>query len=231
MKAIILAAGMGTRLLPLTENKPKGLIEVLGVPMVERQMQCLIDKGITDITIVTGYLHGQYEYLVDKYSVTLVHNDKYDVYNNIYSMYLVRDVLPGSYVIESDFYWFNNVLDKCPTQSMCFCNLREEFWNEWVIRSDENDRITGFDIADGTNDYILSGLSYWTEEDGRFIAQKIEKEIHEGNFTDLFWDEMVKRHLGDMNVKLRKLTGNDSYEIDSVEDLEFVKRNYGSKIR
>lgn len=224
MKAIILAAGMGTRLRPLTENKPKGLVEVHGTPMVERQLKYLNEKGIYDITVVTGYLSEQYAYLKDKYDVKLIHNDKYDVYNNIYTMYLVRDILPGAYVVESDFFWFNNIIDPDIEESTCFCNLREEFWNEWIIRKDENDRITAFDIDDGTNDYILSGLSYWTEEDGKFIVEKLEEVIAGGNFTELYWDEMVKRHLGEINVKLRRLTSIDSYEIDSVKDLEFAEK-------
>ena len=224
MKAIVLAAGMGTRLRPLTENKPKGLVEVHGTPMVERQLEYLHEKGIYDITVVTGYLREQYDYLKEKYGVKLIHNDKYDVYNNIYTMYLVRDILPGSYVIESDFFWCNNIIDPDPKESMCFCNLREEFWNEWIIRRDENDRITAFDIDNGKNDYILSGISYWTEEDGKFIVEKLEEEIAKNDFTFLYWDEMVKRHLGEINVKLRKLTSMDTFEIDSVEDLEFAEK-------
>lgn len=223
MKAIILAAGMGTRLRPLTEKKPKGLIKVNGIPMIERQLKYLNEKRIYDITVVTGYLSEQFAYLQSKYGVKLIHNDKYDVYNNIYTMYLVRAILPGAYVIESDFFWVNNMIDPAPKESMCFCNLREEFWNEWVIRTDENDRITAFEIADGMNEYILSGLSYWTKEDGEFISGKLEEIIASGNFADLYWDEMVKRHLGEINVRLKRLTNIDSYEIDSVEDLEFVE--------
>lgn len=224
MKAIILAAGMGTRLGLLTKNKPKSLVKVNGIPIIERQLKYLNEKGIYDITVVTGYLSEQFAYLEGMYGVKLIHNDKYDLYNNIYTMYLVRAILPGAYVIEGDCFWVNNIIDPEPTESMCFCNFREEFSNEWIIRKDENDRITAFEIDDGMNDYILSGLSYWTEEDGEFISEKLEGVIASGNFTDLYWDEMVKRHLGEINVKLKRLTSMDSYEIDSLEDLKFVEK-------
>ncbi|HEY4552441.1 MAG TPA: sugar phosphate nucleotidyltransferase [Bacillaceae bacterium] len=224
MRAIILAAGMGTRLRPLTEDRPKGLVKVNGTPMVERQIEYLNEKGIHDITLVTGYLHEHYEYMRGKYGVEIVHNDKYDVYNNIYTMYLVRHLLPGAYVVESDFYWNNNIIDPDPECSTCFCNLREEFTHEWVIKKDENDRITDFSIEDGHDDYILSGISYWTEKDGRFIVEKLEEEIKNGNFTDLYWDQMVWRHLGDMYVKLRRLSSTDTFEIDSVDDLQKAER-------
>lgn len=224
MKAIILAAGMGTRLRPLTEKMPKALIKLKGIPMIERQLMYLNEKGIYDITVVTGYLSEQFNYLVDKFGVKLIHNDKYEVFNNIYTMYLVRDFLPGSYVIESDFFWVTNIIDPDPKESMCFCNFREKFWNEWIIRTDENNRIIAIEIGDGMNEYILSGLSYWTEKDGEFIKEKLEEAISTGEFEELYWDEIVKCHLSEMNVKLKRLTSLDSYEIDSVEDLRFVEK-------
>src|SRR5215813_596789 len=100
MKAIILAAGMGTRLRPLTLTTPKALTVVNGKPMLERQVEFLQDVGVSEIIVVTGYLAEKFEYLKEKYGVKLVHNDKYDVYNNMYTMYLVREYLPDSYVID-----------------------------------------------------------------------------------------------------------------------------------
>ena len=63
MRVIILAAGMGTRLRPLTDDKPKSLVEVNGEPMIERQLRFLKEKGIEDIIIVTGYMAEKFEYL------------------------------------------------------------------------------------------------------------------------------------------------------------------------
>ena len=104
MRVIILAAGMGTRLRPLTDDKPKSLVEVNGEPMIERQLRFLKEKGIEDIIIVTGYMAEKFEYLKEKYGVKLIHNDKYDVYNNVYTMYLVREYLEDAYVSEADVY-------------------------------------------------------------------------------------------------------------------------------
>ena len=81
MRAILLAAGMGTRLRPLTIDTPKSLISVNGKPMLETQIQFLKEKGIDDIIVVTGYLSEKFEYIKEKYGVKLIHNDKYDIYN------------------------------------------------------------------------------------------------------------------------------------------------------
>ena len=78
MKAIILAAGMGTRLRPLTNEMPKALVKVNGKPMLERQIEFLHEKGIKDIIIVTGYLKEKFDYLQGKYGVELIFNEKYD---------------------------------------------------------------------------------------------------------------------------------------------------------
>lgn len=91
MRAILLAAGMGTRLRPLTLTTPKSLTVVNGKPMLEQQIEFLREVGVEEIIVVTGYLAEKFAYLTDKYGVKLVHNDLYDVYNNIYTMYLVRD--------------------------------------------------------------------------------------------------------------------------------------------
>ena len=102
MRAILLAAGMGTRLRPLTLDTPKSLIEVNGRPLLERQIEFLRERGVEEIIVVTGYLAEKFDYLKDKYGVKLVNNDKYDIYNNIYTMYLVREYLENTYVVDAD---------------------------------------------------------------------------------------------------------------------------------
>ena len=104
MNAIILAAGLGTRLRPLTDDRPKCMVEVCGIPMVERQIQFLHEVGISDITLVSGYKAESLEYLKDKYGVDIVANPKYDIVNNIYSMYVVKERLGDTYVLEGDVY-------------------------------------------------------------------------------------------------------------------------------
>ena len=154
MRAIILAAGMGTRLRPLTDNKPKSLVEVAGEAMAERQVRFLKEKGIDDIVMVVGYQKEAFEYLVDKYGVKLVFNEKFDVYNNIYSMYKVRDLLGGSYVLEGDIYMNKNIIDPGISRSTYFSCHKEAFVNEWKLVVDSKDKVSAIDICDGDG-YIM----------------------------------------------------------------------------
>lgn len=219
MKAILLAAGMGTRLRPLTLDTPKSLVKVNGKPILEKQIEFLKEIGIEEIIIVTGYLKEKFEYLRDKYKVTLIHNDKYNQYNNIYTMYLVREYLPDSYVIDADVYLNRNFLINNPKSSLYFSAKKLKFKNEWMLRYDDRFRINRVDVGDGYKEYILTGISYWAEEDGKYIIRKLEDAISKGDFKDLYWDDMVKDNINDLNVFLHRIKHDDSFEIDTLEDL------------
>ena len=125
MNAIILAAGMGTRLRPLTNDRPKCLVEVNGIPMVERQIQFLKEKGIEDITLISGYKAEALDFLKEKYGVDIVFNDRYDSCNNINSLYIVRDRFHDTYVMEGDVYMDKNVLLSEVSQSTYFAKKKK----------------------------------------------------------------------------------------------------------
>ncbi|MFJ5713593.1 NTP transferase domain-containing protein [Neobacillus sp. NPDC093127] len=224
MRAILLAAGMGTRLRPLTLTTPKSLTVVNGKPMLEKQVEYLQEIGVDEIIVVTGYLAEKFEYLKEKYGVTLVHNDKYEIYNNMYTMYLVREYLHDTYVIDADVYLHHNFLLKSPKTSMYFSARKPDFKAEWMIRYNDQYKVTDIEVGDGNHEYILCGVSYWSEEDGRYIVGKLEEAVEGGNFKDFWWDEIVKNNLSGLNVHLQEIHPNDSYEIDSLEDLEKVNK-------
>nr|WP_314277141.1 sugar phosphate nucleotidyltransferase [uncultured Peptostreptococcus sp.] len=229
MRAIILAAGMGTRLRPLTDNKPKSLVKVAGEPMTERQVRFLKEKGIDDITIVVGYKKEEFDYLVDRYGVKLVFNEKYDTYNNIYSMYKVRDILGGSYVLEGDIYMYKNIIDPNILESTYFSCYKEDFTNEWKLVVDSNDRVSGIDICDG-NGFIMCGVSYWDYEDGKYIKEKLDYIEKIKDYENKYWDDVVRDNIGQLNIVINKLERNDLMEIDNIEDLQKVESYIGSKL-
>lgn len=223
MRAILLAAGMGTRLRPITLTTPKSLVPVNGVPMAERQIEFLKEVGIEDIIVVTGYLHESFNYLKEKYGVKLIHNDKYDVYNNIYTMYLVKDYLKNSYVIDADIYLNNNFFLESPKTSLYFSAKKRDFQNEWMLRFKEDLRVYDIEVGTKEEDYILSGVSFWSEKDGEKIVKKLEEAIKGGDFTNLYWDDIVKDNIKDLEVYVHKIGSEDVFEVDSIEDLRKVE--------
>ncbi|WP_026885078.1 CTP--phosphocholine cytidylyltransferase [Clostridium beijerinckii] len=226
MRAILMAAGMGTRLRPLTENTPKSLIEVNGMSLLERQIINLKEIGIDEIIVLTGYLHEKFDEIVKKYDLIKVINDKYNVYNNIYTMYLVRQYLKDTFVIDADNYITRNFLPKSkPNTSIYYSACKENIEGEWILKYDDNDRIFGVDIGKkGDNpSYIMSGASFWTEKDGELIARKVEGAINKGDFRDLYWDSIAVDNLEHMEVHIEKIQSNDIFEIDSLQDLAYLK--------
>lgn len=222
MRGILLAAGMGTRLRPLTENTPKSLIEVNGEPLLERQVKFLQEIGIKEIYVVTGYLSEKFEYLKEKFGIKLIHNKYYDKYNNIYSMFLAKEFLGDSYVIDADVYLSRNFLKKDIDKSSYFSGKKKTEEKEWKINFDENNKVKDIEVVSGEN-YILSGISYWSTEDGKIIRNILNS--FEGKFDDeklknLYWDDLVRDNLDKLEVYIEKIENDDWYEIDNLKELE-----------
>lgn len=219
MRAIILAAGMGTRLRPLTNDTPKSLVKVNGEPMAERQIRFFKEKGIDDIIVVTGYLKDSFEYLKDKYGVKLIHNDKYNIYNNVYTVYLVREYLQDAYVAEADVYMCRNFFKENMEHSAYFIGEKENFKGEWKVSFDEELKVAQVEVGDGSG-YIMSGISYWTKANGLIIKEKLEETIKIGNIENTYWDSIPAGNLKNMDIRVEKIAGDSWFEIDSLEDLK-----------
>lgn len=221
MNAIILAAGLGTRLRPLTDNRPKCMVEVGGTPMVERQIQFLHEAGIDDITLVSGYRAESLEYLKGKYGVRMVPNPRYDTVNNIYSMYVVKELLGDTYVLEGDVYMYGNCINSDITQSSYFAR-HIVYKNEWALEVDKDNILQRVLVGNGEG-YIMSGISYWTKADAALIRRRIENVIGHEDYTNLFWDNAVIDMLPKLSpIKVNEITG--IYEIDTVAELREVEK-------
>ena len=228
MRAIILAAGLGTRLRPMTDNTPKALIKVKDKPLVEYQIEYLKEKGIDEIIVVVGYLHEQFDYLKEKHGVKLVFNEKYAEYNNFYSLYLVKDYLADSYVIDADNYLFKNMFRSDINRSTYFSVYREDCENEWFLIYGDDYKVKDI-IVDSKAGRILSGVSFWDKETAEKINKFIDFAYDSNKFMDLYWDNMVKDNISELDVYVEELEANSIYEIDSVKDynkLEKILREY-----
>lgn len=217
MNAIILAAGMGTRLRPLTNDIPKCLVKVCGTPMVERQIQFLHEAGITDITLVSGYKAERLEYLKTEYGVDIVFNDKYDTCNNIWSMVKVLDRFGDTWVLEGDVYMKENCFSSNICQSAYFARWHEYYENEWGLETDSKWKLVNINIGSGQG-YVMSGISYWTNEDAGRISARLLEVIKKQNYKDLFWDNIVLSLYKNMFIKVFPF--EHIYEIDTEKELK-----------
>jgi 2-aminoethylphosphonate-pyruvate transaminase len=105
--AVILAAGMGTRLKGYTEKRPKGFLEIDGETLIDRSIGALLEYGISNIIIGTGYFHEQYDLLKVKYrGITTLRNVDFAVTGSMYTLYVVRELINDTFLLlESDLLY------------------------------------------------------------------------------------------------------------------------------
>lgn len=220
MNAIIVAAGFGSRLRPLTYSTPKPLIEVFNKPIIEKNIEFLLEKGIKDIYIIVGYLREKFEYLKNKYpEIKLIYNNKYGDYNNIYSLYLVKDYLENSYIFEGDIYLRENLFQVEEKQSCAYCKKILNKNNEWQMIVDDENYVKKIEIG-GENNYIISGPRFLKKEDSIKLKNLLEvycKDEEKKKY--LFWDDVLKENIDQFKIKVKEVSSNDIYEIDTLEDL------------
>lgn len=222
MNAIILAAGLGSRLKPLTKEVPKPLVKVNGLSLIERQIYLLKEAGICEIIIVIGYMSDKFKFLEKKYNVKLIYNNKYKEYNNIYSLYLAQDYLNNTYILEGDVYLTKNLFIENLKHSTYFAVKKEMYENEWVLKYDNKKRLEEIYIGYEKGAYVMSGISYWNIDDTKVIKDKLNKLIKNKNFKNLYWDDIVRKEVENFNINVKEVDFNCVYEIDTVEDLENV---------
>ena len=205
MNAIIIAAGMGTRLNPLTLSIPKPLVKIFGKPMIEKNIEYLLQEGIGEIVIVTGYMKDKFEYLKDKYKeVQLIYNPKYKEYNNIYSFYLVREFLKDSYILDGDIYLRKNIFKKDIDKSKYFSKKINMFNDEWQLLLNNDGKIRKIEIG-GSENYIMSGISYFTDEDCQKLKKFVEIYVKdEIKLKKYYWDHIIKENIHEFDIGVEK---------------------------
>ena len=222
-RAIILAAGKGTRMYPITEHTPKPLIKVRGVPMIETIINALNKNGIYEIYVVVGYLNEQFKYLESKYScLKLIENPYYDKCNNISSLYVVKDKIDDTFIIDGDQVINNSeILNPEFTLSGYNAIWSEGFTNEWLMTADENMIVKSCSRTGGEKGWQLFGVSRWSKSDGLKLKEFLETEFIKNNKRDIYWDDIAMfLHFDSFKIKVYEMNYNDIIELDSIEELK-----------
>ena len=232
--AIIMAAGMSSRFVPISLERPKGLLVVKNEVLIERQIEQLKEAGIDDITIVLGYKKESFFYLEDKYGVNIIINPDYNKKNNIETLYLAQDKLDNTYICSSDNYFTENVFDEYVYTSYYSAIHVHEKSNEWYMIPDSKFNISKVEKK-GDDGFIMLGHVYWNREFSKAFKKLINIHHEIGDYDDNLWEDLFADNI----KKLPKLYINEYKlgvinEFDSLEELRkfdvYYVQNAHSKI-
>ncbi|MGP1576125.1 MAG: sugar phosphate nucleotidyltransferase [Treponema sp.] len=223
--AIIMAAGFGSRFVPLTYATPKGLLEVFGERMIERQIHQLHEAGIRDITIVVGYLKETFEYLIDKYNVELVYNPDFETKNNLSTLYHVRHKLKNTYILSSDNWLRKNMYHSHEYDSWYSAVKINDKTDEWVLQLGLHDKITKVKVG-GWNAWVMYGPVYFSKQFSQTMRLLIEEAYHQPNTDNWYWEDVFKRHIAKLPMFANKQPPRQVYEFESLDELRQFDTSY-----
>ncbi|WP_273079419.1 phosphocholine cytidylyltransferase family protein [Selenomonas felix] len=226
-RAVILAAGRGSRLAPLTDHLPKPLVPVNGMPIIATILDALNAAGISSITIVRGYCGAALDTLKDAYPhIAFLDNPDWAAANNISSIALAgrAGLLEDSYVIEGDLYLAHPAIITPTQERTNYIAFPVAATDDWCFDADADGRITHIATESSHPCHQMLGLSYWAAEDGRRLAACADAMYREERYRQLYWDEIILKYNPDTcDVYIRECTREDVWEIDTVADLRALE--------
>lgn len=225
-RAVFIAAGFGSRLVPITLNTPKSLIRVKGERIIDSMLDAVIKAGIEEIIIVRGYLSEQFDQLLYKYpNIKFIENPAYNETNNISSAMCARFNLSNAYILEADILLRNPDLIKKYQYSSNYCGVKCDSTDDWCLSANKG-RVTGVSVG-GINGYRMVGISYWTEKDGKHLSECIEKVYKMPGGKERYWDNVPLTYfIDDFDIHIRECSFDDFVEIDTYNELKALDSVY-----
>ena len=219
-RAIFIAAGFGSRMVPITLNTPKPLVRVKGVRIIDTLLDAVVAAGIEEIYLVRGYLFEQFDQLLYKYpNIKFIENPFYNEANNISSAYLVRDLMQNAYVFEADLVLSNPKLITKYQYVSNYLGVPTDYTDDWCFET-KNKVITKVKIG-GNDCHHMFGISYWDAESGAKLKEDIKKVYEMPGGKERYWDQVSLEYcIDNYTVEVRECTFDDIVEIDSFADLK-----------
>ena len=217
--AVILAAGLSSRLVPLSYERPKGMLRVRGEVLVERQIEQLLRRGISDITVAVGYKKEYFFYLAAKYGVKIVVNDQYAERNNSWTLWLLREGLGNTYVCSSDDYFTVNPFERYVWKSYYASEYAAGPTEEWCIEAGPKDRITGVAVG-GSDSWVMLGHVYFDHDFSERFVPLLDEAVSHAENSGKLWEAIYADNLKALDMEIRRYPEGVIHEFDSLAEVE-----------
>ena len=231
MIGVILAAGMAKRLRPLTDTKPKCLLEVGGKTLLQRTVDAMAATGITEFVVVTGYRANMIcDFLTIHYSlftIHFLHNADYEHNNNIYSLWMAGQKVRGKefLLMDSDILCDPKAIAEvaCQSEPALALNRHELGEEEMKIVVDADNRITEISktcrVEDAVGESV--GIEKMTADYSEALYRELDQMIEKEGLIDIFYERAFERLIPQGHTfKVIDTTRYFSYELDTPEDFE-----------
>ncbi|MDR0283527.1 MAG: phosphotransferase [Propionibacteriaceae bacterium] len=216
--AIIMAAGTSSRFAPISYEHPKGLLTVRGEVLIEREIRQLQAAGITDITVVVGYMMEQFLYLEDAFGVKIVVNPEYATRNNTSTLKLVADRLANTYICSSDNYFTENVFEPYVWGAYYSAVYAEGPTDEFGLTCGAYDRITK--VTPGRPDsWVMMGHAYFDKAFSAKWNEVLDGVYDRPETAPKLWESVYADHVGEFDMRIRRYEPGVIYEFDHLDDL------------
>lgn len=226
-RAVVIAAGFGSRMVPITLNTPKPLVRVKGNRIIDSCLDAIKDAGIEEIYIVRGYLAEQFDQLLYKYpNIKFIENPMYNEANNLSSIVCAGDLLQNAYVVEADLLLHNKSLIKKYQYSSNYLGIPVERTDDWCITLNDEGFVKKMAIG-GENCYQMVGISYWTAEDGKKLYRDSREVFNAPGGKERYWDQVPLEYcIKNYKVEVRECSFDDIIEIDTFNELKQLDETY-----
>ena len=216
--AIIMAAGLSSRFVPLSYERPKGVLTVCGEVLIERQIRQLQEAGITDITVVVGYMKEAFFYLEDKLGVKIRVNEQYSQRNNNSTLMLVREQLGNTFICSSDDYFTENVFEPYVYEAYYAASYFEGETDEYCLQTAANGRIAGVNIG-GKDAWAMLGHVYFDHSFSQAFVDILEHVYDLPETAPKLWEDIYIDNIKKLHMVMRPYEDGVVYEFDSLADL------------
>lgn len=218
--AIILAAGMSTRFVPISYEKPKGLISVKGEVLIERLIRQLKETGVPEIVVVVGYMMDKFIYLREKYGVKLVVNNEFETKNTHSSIYHARDYLGNTYIVCSDNYYPENMFHRYEYRAFyCSIYLPGTSYVERGFTFDKNNLVIDTQKP-SVNQWIMYGHAYYDHNFTSEFKPILERYYGQEGVENMYWETIYAENVKSLKMWGLKCTQDQILEFDSVDELK-----------
>ena len=226
--ALILASGFGSRFVPLTYETPKGLLPVFGERMIERQIRQLHEAGITDISLMVGYLKEKFDYLIDKFGVKLIYNPEFSCKNTLATLYHARELLQGKncYILSSDNWMRENMYHHYEPYAWYAASFMPGPTREWAMHFGKNGILKSVQIG-GEDSWCMYGPVYFTREFSAKLLPLIEAYYRMPGTEQFYWEDVLIRNLKTLPpMHVNRQPENQIYEFENLEELRQFDPSY-----